>query len=91
MNSFVFALACSLVFAGCAAFYLASPHQRWRATSLSPRPARAFAAALALAGLYAFTRALDVVPAVFAFLSSAMLLFVTFPYVGALIAARRGR
>jgi FtsH-binding integral membrane protein len=92
MNSFAFTLALWLAFVGCACFYLSSSHQRWRSAPLPARPARTVAALLALASLFAFTRAMNTVPAVFAFVTSVMLLIVVFPYVGALVTiARRVR
>jgi len=87
-------LALSVAAMGCAFFYLSSPHQRWLAKPLPARPARAVAGCLSLAGLYTCTRAMDIVPAAFTFVTWVMLLLVVFPYLGALRSApapRRGR
>lgn len=83
-----------LAAAGCAGIYLASPNQRWRA---APWPVgrvkatRAAGALLLAAGLVAFLRTLQPAAAIFVFVHWLMLLFVLFPYLGALRAARRGR
>jgi len=86
------ALGLGLVVAGAASLYLASPHQRWLAAPLPARPARAVALALLVASPIAFSRAMQMVPAVFTFVASLMLLLVLLPYVGgALVALRRRR
>lgn len=76
-------LALLLSLLGCAALYLSSPHQRWRAAPLSARPARAFALLSSAASLVAFTCVLHPVPAVFTHVSWTMLLLVALPYLGA--------
>ncbi len=92
MNSLAVALASLLAFVGCGSLYLASPHQRWRAAPLPAKPARAAGSGLLLASLFAFGRAMHIVPAVFAFAASVMLLLVVLPYVGAaVVVVRRGR
>jgi hypothetical protein len=85
------ALGWGLAVAGAASLYLASPHQRWCAAPLPARPARAVALALLMASPIAFSRAMQVVPAVFTFVSALMLLLVLFPYVGAALVALRRR
>lgn len=91
MDLLAVTIALVLAFAGCASFYLASPHQRWRAAPLPAKPARAVALGLAVASLVAFLCAMRAAPAVFAFVSWVMLLLVVFPYVGALFTLRRER
>jgi hypothetical protein len=92
MNSLVLGFGLLLGSCGWACLYLTSPHQRWRASPLPAKPARWVALPLSLSSVYAFTRTLDLVPAVFTFVSWTMVLLVAFPYLGAAIAAaRRGR
>lgn len=92
MSTGAVALGLLLALVGCGCFYLASPHQHWRAQPLPAKPARAAASALWLVSLYAFSRAMDGVPAVFTFLLAIMLPLVVLPYVGAaLVTARRER
>jgi hypothetical protein len=83
MNTLALTLALTPAFVGCACFYLASPHQRWRAAPLPRRPARVAAGVLSLVSLFALTRAMNAVPAVFTFVTWVMVLLVVFPYVGA--------
>lgn len=84
------ALGLSLAAAGCASFYLASPHQRWRAASWPARPGRWAGALLLAAGLVALLQGLQAAAASFVLLHWVMLLLVLFPYLGALMAMRRG-
>lgn len=77
--------------AGCLAVYLASPKQRWLARPLTPRPARVAGTALLAAGLFALTRGMQTLPAVFVLVTWAMLLFVLLPYLGALVPPGKDR
>ncbi|HTU63204.1 MAG TPA: hypothetical protein VMF89_32310 [Polyangiales bacterium] len=90
MNSLALLLASLLAFFSCTGLYLASPHQRWRTAPLRAKPARLVAGLLALASLYAFTRALDGVAAVYTFGTWIMLLLVVLPYLGAAFSKPRG-
>jgi hypothetical protein len=82
-------LAMLLAALGCASLYLSSPHQRLRATPLPTRPARASAGLLACASLYAFSRAMDTLPALFTFFTCTMLWLVVVPYLGAAFGTAR--
>lgn len=73
-----------LALAGSLALYLASPNQRWLARPLTGRPARVAACILLALGLLNLLQVLQTVPAVFVFVTWAMLLFVLWPYLGAL-------
>lgn len=84
------ALGLALAAAGCASIYLASPHQRWRAAPWPAQPARWAGALLLPAGLIALLQGLQAAAASFVLLHWVMLLLVLFPYLGALMAARRG-
>lgn len=86
-----FALGTLLVLAGCTGLYLASPHQRWFAHPWPPRRTRAAAMLLLTAGLIALWQVMQPVAAVFTFIAWAMLLFVLFPYAGALLSLKRIR
>jgi hypothetical protein len=90
MNSLVIALALLLALVGATCLYLASPNQRWRATPLRAKPARLLVGLLALSSLYAFTRALDGVSAVYTFGTWIMLLLVVLPYLGVFFRPRGG-
>lgn len=83
------ALGLMLAAAGCVAIYLASPHQQWRDKPWPARPARGLGAALLVAGMVALLQALQAPAASFVFAHWLMLLFVLFPHLGALLAARR--
>lgn len=85
------ALGLLLAAAGCVGIYLASPNQRWRAAPWPGRPARMVGVLLLVGGLAAFLQTLRSPVAAFVFLHWLMLLFILFPYLGALLAARRGR
>lgn len=85
------ALGLLLAAAGCACVYLASPHQRWRAAPWPARPARAAGGLLLVAGLAAFLQVLQTAAASFVFVHWLMLLFVLFPYLGALLSSRHDR
>ncbi len=84
------ALGLLLAAAGCAGIYLASPNQRWRAAPWPARPARAVGILMLAAGLSAFLQVLRPAAAGFVFVHWLMLLFVLFPYLGALMVSRRG-
>lgn len=88
MNGY-FALGLLLAAAGCACVYLASPNQRWRAEPWPARPTRVVGAALLVAALAAFLHVLQAAAASFVFVHWLMLLFVLFPYLGALRSAPR--
>lgn len=85
------ALGLLLAASGCAGIYLASPNQRWRAAPWPGRLARTVGVLLLVGGLAAFLQTLWPPAATFVFVHWLMLLFVLFPYLGALLAARRGR
>lgn len=85
------ALGLLLVAAGCVGIYLASPNQLWRAAPWPGRPARMVGVLLLVGGLAAFLQTLRSPVAAFVFVHWLMLLFILFPYLGALLAARRGR
>lgn len=89
MNGIV-ALGLLLAAAGCASVYLASPNQRWRTAPWPARPARAAGALLLAAGLLVLLQVLRPAAGSFVFVHWLMLLFVLFPYLGALRSARRG-
>ena len=78
MNGFL-ALGLFFAAAGGVSIYLASPNQRWRA------------APWLVSGLFALLRVLQAPAAAFVFVHWLMLLFILFPYLGALLAARRER
>lgn len=83
------ALGLMLAAAGCASVYLASPNQRWRATPWPAWPARGAGALLLVAGLIMLLQVLRPAAGSFVFVHWLMLLFVLFPYLGALRGARR--
>lgn len=88
------ALGLVLVAAGCAGIYLASPNQHWRAAPWSAKTVKAARTAgglLLIGGLAAFLQTMRPPTAAFVFVHWLMLLFVLFPYLGALLAAHRGR
>lgn len=78
-----------LAAAGCTGIYLASPNQRWRTAPLPARPARAAGTLLLAAGLIVLLQALRPAAGSFVFIHWLMLLFVFFPYLGALRVSRR--
>lgn len=73
-----------LALAGSLAIYLASPNQRWLARPLMGRPARVAGFILLALGLLSLRQSLQATPAVFVLVTWAMLLFVLWPYLGAL-------
>lgn len=91
MNGIV-VLGMLLAAAGCASFYLASPNQYWLGESWPVWPARIAGVLLLLAGLVALLNVFQPAAGSFIFLHWLMLLFVLFPYLGALrLALRRGQ
>lgn len=74
---------------GSATLYLASPHQRWLAAPWPRGLARAAGSLLLAAGLAAMLQSLQPAAGVFAFFHWLMLLFVAFPYLGALRGTHR--
>ncbi|MBR0565427.1 hypothetical protein J5J83_04755 [Azoarcus sp. L1K30] len=74
---------------GSVAIYLASPNQRWRATSWPAPPARTTGVLLLAVGLISLLQALRPAAGTFVFVHWLMLLFALFPYFGALLASRR--
>lgn len=90
MNGFI-AFGLFFAAAGCVSIYLASPNQCWRAAPWPARAARAGGALLLASGLLALLRVLQAPAAAFVFVHWLMLLFILFPYLGALVAARRER
>lgn len=89
MNRIV-ALGLLLAACGCASIYLASPNQRWRLAPWPARPARVAGGLLLAAGLIVLLRALQPAAGSFVFVHWLMLLFVLFPYLGALRSVHRG-
>lgn len=85
----VVALGLLLTACGCASIYLASPNQCWRVVSWSARPARTAGVLLLAAGLIMLLQVLQPAAGSFVFGHWLMLLFVLFPYLGALHSARR--
>ncbi|MDR2112503.1 MAG: hypothetical protein LBQ62_05300 [Candidatus Accumulibacter sp.] len=91
MNGYT-AFGLLLAAAGGACVYLASPNQCWRAApwpAAVNKAARAGGALLLIAGLAALRHVLQAPAACFVFAHWLMLLFVLFPYLGALLCARR--
>lgn len=77
------ALALVLALGGSTSLYLASPHQRWRGAPLPARPARVAGGVLLVASLFAFTRAMFVVAAVYTWATCTMALLTLLTYAGA--------
>lgn len=88
MNTFILIGLLALLL-GTTSIYLASPNQRWRAEPLPALSARIFGAILLALGLVFLLKVLQPAAASFVFIHWLMLLFVAFPYLGALLAARR--
>ncbi len=76
---------------GAVSLYLASANQCWRTTSLPAYSSRMFGIILLAIGLLALLKVLQPAAAAFVFVHWLMLLFVIFPYLGALRLARRRR
>lgn len=74
---------------GATSIYLASPNQRWRAESLPVCSARIFGVILLIIGLVVLLKVLQPAAGAFVFVHWLMLLFVAFPYLGALLATHR--
>lgn len=88
MNGYV-VLGLLLTAAGCISIYLASPNQHWRVAPWPAGLSRTGGALLLVAGLASLLQSLQAPAACFVFAHWLMLLFVLFPYLGALLAARR--
>ncbi len=82
-------LALLISLLGTASIYLASPNQRWRPAPLPACSARIFGVIFLTMGLAFLLNALQAAAAFFVFIHWLMLLFVLFPYFGALLATRR--
>ncbi len=82
-------VALPVIFAGCAMFYLASPHQALRHAAWPPRSAVPAGLALLVVGLAMLCLHLQAAAAAFTFCISLMLAWVALPYLGALAGARR--
>jgi len=79
------------VWLGCSSIYLASPNQRWLATSWPARPARILGALLLVLGWLSLAQVMSRLTASFVFLTTLMLALSVLPYIGALLSIRRGR
>lgn len=88
MNGVLFALGLALLPLGCASLYLASPNQRWLARLWPAAAARAAGLLSLAAGLAVLWQIMQGVAAAFTFATGLMLLFVVFPYLGALRGGR---
>lgn len=77
------------ILSGSTAIYLASPNQRWLAVPWPARPARTTGILLLVAGLIALLQTLRPAAGTFVFVHWLMLIFVLFPYLGALLVSRR--
>lgn len=86
----IVSLALALTVFGCACFYLASPHQQWRARSLPRTPLRAAGSLLLVAGLVAWVAALRPMVGFFVALHVVMVCLFVFPYAAALRGVGRG-
>lgn len=75
---------------GCTCLYLASAHQRWRATPWPARPARCAGAVLLVLGWLGLLQDMHRTTASFTYLTLLMLVFTVLPYLGALRSARQG-
>jgi uncharacterized membrane protein HdeD (DUF308 family) len=77
------------LFSGSVAIYLASPNQRWRSTPWPSRPARVSGFLLLLAGYLALLQALQPAAGTFVCVHWLIVLFIVFPYLGALRGTQR--
>lgn len=84
-------LGLMLALAGSLFIYLASPNQRWLAAPWAALPARGAGGLLLLGAWLALLRDFQVLVAVFFLGTWLMLLFVAWPYLGALMPGRGGR
>lgn len=87
--NWIVALGLLLATAGSASIYLASPNQRWLVAPWPARHARTAGTLLLAAALIVLLQVLRPAAGCFVFLHWLMLLFVLFPYLGALRSARR--
>jgi hypothetical protein len=78
-----------LAAAGCASCHLSVRHQHWLTRPLPARPARLAGAVLLAAALVALAQAMQVVVAVFVFVTWTMLVCVALPHADALLALYR--
>jgi hypothetical protein len=81
----------TLALAGCACFYLASPHQGLLRAPWPAKPARGGGALLLAGSLAALSQTLRVLPAVFLFCAAVMTFLMLLPYLSALAASLRTR
>ncbi|TLG75091.1 hypothetical protein [Methylocystis sp. B8] len=72
------------IVAGAACFYLGAPNQRWLPRRLPSWPSRVACAALLFLGVFIWSQAVQLSTAIFATLALTMLLFIIFPWLGAL-------
>lgn len=86
-----FALGLLLVLAGSLAVYLASPNQRALAQPLGAGAARSSGLLLGVAGLLCLLACLQALAAVLVFATWLMLLFMIWPYLGALMVSGQKR
>lgn len=84
MSPFALTAAFACVAVACGSLYLASKHQRLRAKPIATKPARAIAAVAACTALALLVGQMAVVPAVFTFVTAAMVALAGLPYLGAL-------
>lgn len=77
-------LVSTLIFLGCACFYLASPNQKWLAQALPGRLALVMGIFLLAAGLAVWIAALRPLSEIFVMLHVTMVCLFAFPYVAAL-------
>ncbi|WP_306591300.1 hypothetical protein [Geothrix sp. 21YS21S-4] len=84
-------LGLALALAGCACFYLASPHQGLLRAPWPAKPARVGGGLLLACSLADLGLALRVLPAVFLFCAGVMAFLMLLPYVSALAVSLRIR
>ncbi len=87
----VLLLGLALALAGCACFYLASPHQGVLRAPWPGRPARVGGTLLLVCSLGDLCLALRAVPAVFLFCAGVMTFLMLLPYLSALAVILRTR
>ncbi len=87
--TYSFAMVAGLLaaFAGSLLFYLASPNQRWRTMPLPARPARIAGVIFFAAGIAILLAAMQTATAIFIFCVWLMLLWIVYPYLGALFSS----
>jgi hypothetical protein len=82
-------IAVVAIIAGAACFYLGAPNQRWLPRALHASSSLVAGAALLFLGVLVWSQAVQLSTAIFATLALTMLLFITFPFLGALRAVVR--